>query len=237
MATVTCPTCDREARWDAERARWVCDSCQTAFDAPASATAAAATPPVAAAVEAPRPARGRPPWLPVAGVGALIAVSLIVMLIVMLATGELFGGKLPKGTGHGRLTGGARGDGLTVQPVGLPEPGRGDPDAPLDEAQCRAMFDHVFDLVGGPNATPEMQKTIAEQKDKLLQEMIPKCVQDYKRATYDCAMAARSTDDLGKCDPGKPDRHDDDAKHEARPTEAPPAPPPVEPAPDNEGGE
>jgi hypothetical protein len=202
---------------------------------PAPAPVSAVEPPERTRAEA-----GRPPWLPVAAVAVLIVISLLTMLIVMLFTGELFGHKLPKGTGHGLLSNASiGGDGLTIAPPQSIDPPKqelaADPDAPLSEDDCKTMMNRVFELVANdPSATADTKKLMDDQRESMMREMLPKCQKEFKRRVYDCVMAAKKQQDLTQCDPTGGSQGQDDKKAEpATPTGAPPPPAPVpEPAPE-----
>jgi hypothetical protein len=78
-------------------------------------------------------------------------------------------------------------------------------DAKLTAAECGAMLDHIVDLghaeqkrTLAPDAVPTDQQ-IAEIKRKQRAEMTDGCV-TLPRATYECAMRARSPGELRACD-------------------------------------
>jgi hypothetical protein len=160
------------------------------------ATAPSVTPSVAVAVEPGRPLRPageRPFWVPIAGVATLFAVSLATMLLVMLLTGEFFGG-LPKGTGHGRLSTmtthtDTDEDFHPPAPVDLPTDHGATGENGLSESDCRRMFAHAFSVVHIP----------ADKQQAILTDGLDRCKKEFDRAMYDCAMAATDEDSLDKC--------------------------------------
>lgn len=242
MSDIICPKCQRPARLVAEHNRYACDSCQSWLDVMGPTTATAAAAPAAApvaAVEAPRRqaaavAGERPWWVPLAGLGALFGSLAVIFLLVGLLTGELLGNGLPDGTARG-LGGDSVGE-ISARPVEMPARSAAvDPDAPLSEAECTRLFEHVFDIYTGPDASPDVKKMMEEQRAEIIREGVPKCQREFSRSMYTCAMAARTQDALASCDEKKRDvekKYEEPARAEPKAAE-----PRAEPMDDYEGGE
>jgi len=78
---------------------------------------------------------------------------------------------------------------------------------------CQKLLDHLIDLEvkasgGGSDLTPEMKSDLDKQRAAVIdyaqgQKFIETCTQKTPKKVIDCALDAKSEDDVAKCDEGK----------------------------------
>ena len=71
----------------------------------------------------------------------------------------------------------------------------------LTEGECEEMSSHMGDVLT-PNEEPAMRaaRHAARRSSTGHDQKIAECQRDGRRADYECVMAAKTSDDLKKCD-------------------------------------
>jgi hypothetical protein len=79
--------------------------------------------------------------------------------------------------------------------------------------ECQKLLDHLIDLEvkssgGGSDLTPEMKADLDKQRQAVTdyatgQKFIETCTQKTPKKVIECALDAKSEDDVAKCDEGK----------------------------------
>ena len=68
----------------------------------------------------------------------------------------------------------------------------------LSKDECTKLVNHMTD-VAAAGLSADMQQTAKDMAKSQMQPMIDECVKDGTRSDYDCAMAAKTMDDIEKC--------------------------------------
>ncbi len=71
-----------------------------------------------------------------------------------------------------------------------------DPNAKLTHEQCERAVNHAVELM---KADPKYQEALAGMKDTA--PLVEQCLATAVQKDYDCIMASKVADDMGKCEP------------------------------------